>query len=77
MSNGQGDSRVAVRTAEAASRLGLGKTIVRQLVRDGELRSFTVGRAVLIPLTELDRFVAERLAESGKNGVHGRPALDR
>lgn len=66
MSNGQTDGRVAVRIAEAAARLGIGKTVLRTLVRDGELRSFRVGRAVLIPVAELDRFVAERVSREGR-----------
>jgi excisionase family DNA binding protein len=61
MSQGGSNGRVAIRVAEAAERLGLGKTVVRALVRDGSIRSFRVGRAVLIPVSELEQFVADRL----------------
>jgi excisionase family DNA binding protein len=66
MSQEQADGRTAVRTAEAAIRLGVGKTVLRALLRDGELRSFRVGRAVLIPVAEIERFVADRVAAAGR-----------
>lgn len=62
MSKGQTDAPIAVRASEAASLLGVGKTVVRALVKNGELRSFRVGRAVLIPVAEIERFVAERVS---------------
>ena len=52
--------QLAWSVADAARRLGLGRTTVWNLVRAGELRSFTVERRRLIPEAELVRFVEER-----------------
>jgi len=46
---------------EAAEQLGVGRTMLFQLLRDGRLKSVKVDRKRLIPGAELERFVAERL----------------
>lgn len=48
-----------VSDAEAARRLGLGKTKTRQLITNGELRSCRVGRRLLIPVAAIEEFVAK------------------
>ncbi len=42
---------------DAARRLGLGRDSTYQLVQEGRLRSLAVGRKILIPVGELERFV--------------------
>jgi excisionase family DNA binding protein len=42
---------------EAARLLNLGRDSTYQLVREGRLRSVSIGRRVLIPRTELSAFV--------------------
>jgi excisionase family DNA binding protein len=48
---------------EAARWIGISRAKLYELLGAGELRSFTVGRARRIPLTELVRFVEQRLDE--------------
>ncbi len=57
-----GDGRVAYRPHEVAERIGLGMTLTRTLIRTGEIRSFRIGRAILITPDDLARFVSERSA---------------
>ena len=47
---------------EAAMRLGLGRSLVYELVMRGEIISIKIGRARRVPVSALDQFVA-RLAE--------------
>jgi excisionase family DNA binding protein len=51
---------------EAAARLGIGRTFAWQLVHAGELRAVAVGRRRLVPVAELERFVAARLQGEGR-----------
>lgn len=53
-------SRLAWSIPHAAQRLDLGRSTVWQLVRSGQLKSFRVERRVLIPESELIRFIEER-----------------
>jgi excisionase family DNA binding protein len=46
----------------ASKRLGVGMTLVRRLVREGQLASCRVGSRRLVPSREIDRFIEERLA---------------
>ncbi len=57
-----GESRAALRVDEVGARLGLGMTLTRTLIRTGAIRSFRVGRAILVTPDELTRFVSERSA---------------
>jgi excisionase family DNA binding protein len=43
---------------EAATRLGIGRDLAYKLVAEGRLRSLSLGRRVLVPVVELERFVA-------------------
>lgn len=52
---------VAVEPQLAADMLGVGRTMVFQLIRAGELESFTVGRKRLIPVAAIHRFVQGRV----------------
>jgi excisionase family DNA binding protein len=47
--------------------LGLGRTKLWELVRRGRLRSLRVGKRVLVPVRELERFLTEAMAEA-ENG---------
>jgi excisionase family DNA binding protein len=47
---------------EAARWLNIGRTMAYSLVRNGELRTIRVGDRILVPVTELQRFIDERLA---------------
>lgn len=47
---------------DAARELGIGRDTAYALVREGRLRSISVGRRILVPRAELERFV-EREAD--------------
>ena len=46
---------------ETARRLGIGTTLTRQLIANGELPSIRIERRVLVPHSAIDAFVASRL----------------
>jgi excisionase family DNA binding protein len=59
--------RLAVTVPQAAEMLGLGRTKTWEPVRRGRLRSLRVGKRVLVPVRELERFLTEAMAEA-ENG---------
>lgn len=52
-------ARLAYSVQELASALGVSPDLVRTLVRRGELRSMHLGRRVVIPASELERYVQQ------------------
>lgn len=46
----------------AASRLGLGRTMVFRLIATGELQSVKIGRARRVPQSAIDSYIARLLA---------------
>jgi excisionase family DNA binding protein len=52
---------IANTIAEAAKRLGVGRTTLYELIGARQLRTFKVGTRTLIPEAELTRFVTERM----------------
>ena len=56
------DSVITMKPREAARRLGISYDTVRQLIRDGELRSIPIGGRRFVPVVALDEFVERRLA---------------
>jgi excisionase family DNA binding protein len=52
------DDRLLLRPAEAASRLGIGRTKLYELMATGELRSVKIGGARRVSATALADFVA-------------------
>jgi len=61
------NERLLLTVPEAAMRLGLGRSLIYQLVMSGELASVKVGRARRVPVSALENFV-ERIAEEAKAG---------
>lgn len=49
---------------QTIDRLQVKRAKLYQLLMSGELRSITIGRRRLVPESELDAFVARKLAES-------------
>ena len=47
----------------ACNRLGIGRTLIYSLLKQGKLKSIKLGNRTLIPETELQRLVAEQLSE--------------
>jgi excisionase family DNA binding protein len=52
---------LAVSPRRAAQYLGVGHDTIYQLLNQGRLRSVKLGRRRLIPLSELERFLADEL----------------
>lgn len=59
--------RLLLRVEEAADRLGIGRTLMYELVARGDVESVPVGRLRRIPAECLDEYVA-RLRESARAG---------
>ena len=48
--------------ANARTRLGIGNTLFWELVKRGDLRVIKLGHKTLVPETELQRVISERLS---------------
>jgi excisionase family DNA binding protein len=61
---------LAVRPRGAARMLGLGLSKLYELLRDGELAAYTVGRSRFIPVASVREYMTRRLAaaRSGRAG---------
>ena len=57
--------RLSVGIEEAAEMLGVGRSSVFGLVKDGLLRSIKIGKRRLIPLTELRAFLERQAHKAG------------
>ena len=51
------DSRLLLRPEEAARRLGISRTVLFDLVRNGRIYSVKIGRSRRIPVSALEKFV--------------------
>lgn len=58
-------NRIALRPAEAAAALGIKRRLLWSLTKSGEIPHTRLGRAVLYPVSELERWLAER-AKGGR-----------
>lgn len=58
--------RSAVDVFGAAERLSIGATLVKRLIRDGELRAVKIGRRTVIPITEIDAYLQRELEAAGR-----------
>ena len=45
----------------ACDRLGIGRTMLYELIKDGRIKAIKIGRRTLIPETELQRLISEQL----------------
>ncbi len=52
---------VANSVPEACRRLGIGRTLLYQLIKTGDIKPVRLGHRLLIPESELHRIVAERM----------------
>ena len=53
-----------LKVPDLAARLTLSRSKTYELIQTGELRAIRVGRARRVPESEVDRFVALRMAEA-------------
>lgn len=75
MTRDDGNDRVAYSIAEAATRLGIGRTAMYEAVRSGQFPSVRIGGRVLVPRYALDRLGRVHDQDSGRG--NGREELDR
>src|SRR5688500_306159 len=80
----EGENKVnvplAYRPAEAARACGVGRTTLYAWLNEGRIASVTVGRARLIPVAEIERFLSSQLTcqpprpdQAMQNGGTGSP----
>lgn len=55
--------KLAYRPKELAEALSIGLTFARELIAKGEIKSVKIGRAVLVPRSEVERFLEKRMKE--------------
>jgi excisionase family DNA binding protein len=58
------ESRLVLTIEEAAERLGIGRTTMYALVKNGDIRTVTIGRLRRVPAQCLDEYVNRLLADS-------------
>ena len=47
----------------ACDRLGIGRTMLYELIKNGRIKVIKIGRRTLVPESELQRLVAEQLTQ--------------
>ena len=55
------DERIALRPAEAAQAIGIGRSKVYELIASGELPSIRIGGSVRVPVDALRAWIARQL----------------
>ena len=60
-----------VSAMEAATRLGVSRSTIRRLLKERQIGYVRIGRRVVIPLTELERFAEERFEAARTRPAEG------
>lgn len=55
---------LAHRVPEACSRLGIGRSTLYRLIGEGAIRPIRIGHRVLVPESELQRYIASLLEQA-------------
>lgn len=63
----QTNAPLAHQIPQACIRIGVSRSSLYDLMKSGAIRSFKVGSRTLIPETELQRFIDERMAAARGN----------
>ncbi len=58
-------ARLAMRPKEAATALGIGERLLWSMTNRGEIPHLKLGKAVLYPVLELERWLSERTQRNG------------
>lgn len=61
-----GVRRLSLRPAEAAAALGIGERLLWEMTNRGEIPCARIGRAVLYPVAELERWLSAQAAGGGR-----------
>ena len=62
--------RMTYKIDEVAQALGLGKTTIHKLLRDGELQKIKLGRATLISAESVDALIQRYAVQAGAPRCH-------
>jgi excisionase family DNA binding protein len=57
---------LACSLSEGARIVGVGLSTFKEIAKSGHIATFTIGRRRLVPIAELQRFIAERMALAAK-----------
>ena len=60
----ENDEKLLLTVVEAAHRLGIGRTLMYELLTSGQIESVHVGRLHKIPADALETFIARRRSEA-------------
>lgn len=63
-------NRKAYKINEVAHALGLGKTTVHKLIREGELQKIKLGRSTLIPAESVEALLQRHAVQAGTPQCH-------
>ncbi|HRR86053.1 MAG TPA: helix-turn-helix domain-containing protein [Phycisphaerae bacterium] len=58
--------RLALRPREAAKALGIGERLLWSMTNQGLIPHLRLGKAIVYPVAELERWLAERAAKGGR-----------
>ena len=53
---------LAHRIPDACNRLGIGRSMLYELIKSGEIRTVKIGTRTLVPEADLQKVIADRLA---------------
>jgi len=67
----QNSQRITLRPREAADAIGVSERTLRSLMRAGEIPFARLNRAVLIPVSGLEAFIASKM-ETAEGDIQGR-----
>lgn len=59
-------AEILLKVPEVAERLRLSRSLTYELIQRNELRAIRIGRARRVPESEVDRFIAIRMAEADR-----------
>ena len=65
-----GPRRMLLTVPEAMERLNVSRTVLYELIRSSRLVTVTVGRRRLVPVGEVENYVARLVAEAVERGGH-------
>ena len=61
--------RLAYDIDEGCAALGISRPTILDLIRAGRIRTVTIGRRRVIPLTELERSLADNASRGGRGAI--------
>ena len=63
--------RLALRPREAAKALGIGERLLWSLTNQGQIPHLRLGRAIVYPVSALEKWLVQRVQVSGASNEHG------